>query len=515
MLFRIFITCIAISISSALFGQMTPKAADEFFKMGMYDKALSAYERLQAKDTANMLYNYRLGVCHLTLTNDRAKAIPFLELSSTQKGVPDYVWFDLGSAYRYAHQYDKAKECLQKFLSLTRNNFEKGQAELMLKQLDNASALINRPVNVEFKNLGSNINSEFDDFYPYVDKGNKWIVFNSRRVFNKIEEIYVVNVHNAEFKRNEWKRAGRSKSVNSAEDNFIVGKSVNDDFIFIKPNRFEIFDDILMIDINNGAIGARTITMPAPINSKDEESGATLSASGDTLIFSSGRKGGFGELDLYMSIKLPDNSWGTPVNLGNQINTPYDEDYPMFSADGKSLYFASQGHSSMGGFDIFVSKLNESDGTWSAPRNLGYPINNFYDNYTISFLENRRYAYVADVRPGGLGGYDIYQVVFKNEESSVYILKGTISKGSASNRSQLATADNIQLSVYDTQNNELVGKYRFDYSAGRFFAAMAPGKYVLKIESKTCKTVNHPFEIPDMHTDEEFDLGEIFIEANE
>ncbi len=513
MLFRLFFVFCTVFFTLTAFGQVTPKEADDYYQMGIYDKALSMYERLLARDSSNAVYNYRMGVCQLILTNDRAKAVPYLEKSINQKGVPDYVWFDLGSAYRYSGQIDKAKECLEKFMSLTKNSREKGEAELMLKQLENAGALIGRPVNVEFKNLGSNINSTFDDFCPYVDKNNKWMVFNSRRIFNKVEEIYVANVHNADFKRNEWRKAGRSKSVNTDEDNFIAGKSVNDDFLFVKPNRFELFDDILMIAINDGSIGAKTITLPEPINTKDSESGATLSSSGDTLIFASDRKGGFGDLDLYMSIKLPDNSWGTPINLGNQINTPYGEDYPVFSSDGKSLYFASQGYSSMGGYDIFVSKFNESDGTWSAPRNLGYPINNFYDNYTIAYTQNRRYAYVSDVRNEGMGGYDIYQLVIKNEENSVYILKGTISKGNASSRTALTNSDDVQLSVFNAQNNELVGKYRFDYSTGRFFAAMNPGSYILKIESATCNPLNHPFEIPDMHTDEEFDLGEIFIET--
>ncbi len=514
MLLRSLTIITAITFTINAFGQLSPKEANEYFQTGNYEQALKIYERLSKQDTSNTDYIYRIGVCHLNLTYDRAKAVPFLEKSSAMKGVPNFVWFDLGSAYRYTGQYDKAKENLEKFIGITKNNYEKTQAELILKQLENAKALMAKPVDVEFRNVGENINSQFDDYMPYVDNNNKWMIFNSRRIFNKMEEMRVVNVHNADFKRNEWKRAARSKSVNSAEDNLIVGKSANDDFIFIKPNRFEVFDDIMIIDITKGNIGARTTTLPAPVNTKEEESGATLTTTGDTLIFASDRKGGFGGLDLYMSIRLPDNSWGTPINLGNQINTPYDEDFPLFSPDGKNLYFASQGHTSMGGYDIFVSKYNQSDGTFGTPRNLGYPINNFYDNYSICYTQNRRYAYVADVRPEGYGGYDIYQLVFKNEEKSIYILKGIITKGTASNKLPLNQADSVQLSIYDVQTNELVGRYKIDYSGGNYMAAISPGSYVLKVESATCKTLNHQFTIPDMLADEEFDLGELFIETN-
>lgn len=513
MFFRVFMLFAVVALTSGAYGQMTPKDANEFFQTGNYEQALKIYERLYNQDSTNTEYTYRIGVCHLSLTYDRAKAVPFLEKASTMKGVPNYVWFDLGSAYRYTGQYDKAKENIEKFIGITRNSYEKADAELMLMQLENAKSLMAKPVNVKFINLGGNVNSEFDDFCPYVDINNRWMIYNSRRIFSKLEEARIVNVHNAVFKQNEWKRSMRSKSVNSAENNLIVGKSANDDFIFIKPLRFEIYEDIMMIDITKGNIGARPVILPAPVNTRDEESGATLSPTGDTLIFASGRKGGVGGLDLYMSIKLPDNSWGMPVNIGNQINTPYNEDYPMFSSDGKSLYFASQGHTSMGGYDIFVSKLNQSDGTWGTPRNLGYPINNLYDNYTICYTQNSRYAYVADVRPEGLGGYDIYQLVFKNEEKTIHLLKGIVSKGTASAKQLFTETDSVQISIYNEQTNDLVGKYKIDYSSGCYIAAIFPGAYVLKVESATCKTLNHKFIIPDMLADEEFDLGELFLEA--
>ena len=284
MFFRVFMLFAVVALTSGAYGQMTPKDANEFFQTGNYEQALKIYERLYNQDSTNTEYTYRIGVCHLSLTYDRAKAVPFLEKASTMKGVPNYVWFDLGSAYRYTGQYDKAKENIEKFIGITRNSYEKADAELMLMQLENAKSLMAKPVNVKFINLGGNVNSEFDDFCPYVDINNRWMIYNSRRIFSKLEEARIVNVHNAVFKQNEWKRSMRSKSVNSAENNLIVGKSANDDFIFIKPLRFEIYEDIMMIDITKGNIGARPVILPAPVNTRDEESGATLSPTGDTLI---------------------------------------------------------------------------------------------------------------------------------------------------------------------------------------------------------------------------------------
>ena len=500
-------------IITSLFSQIDKGVAEEYFQIGNFEKALLSYEYLYKKDSTDAEVIYKLGVCYLLLTNERTKSIPYLEKASTMKGVIDFVWFDLGSAYRYAHQFDKSKEALLKFISLTRSSQDKEQAEIIITHNENAKKLLKSPQNIEFINLGDNVNSSYDDFVPYVSRDNDWMFFNSNRIFNKIEDMYIVNVHNVEFKRNRWKKAGRSKFVNSAENNFVTGVSADQDFLFVKPMRYDIYGDILMSPISGGNISGKPVTLPEPLNTKEEESGATLSPSGDTLIFSSMRKDGFGGLDLYMSIKLPDNNWGTPKNLGDQINTKFNEDYPMLSSDGKTLWFASNGPSSMGGYDIFVSKWNSAEGKWSSPRNMGYPINNVYDNHVISFIRNQRYAYVSDVRPEGLGGYDIYQIVFKNEARTIYILRGKIAKGTASSPVLLSEGDNIQLSVIEFDSKNVIGKYKYDYKKDGFLAAIPPGKYILKIESESCKTLEYEFDIADMHSDEDFELETLFLES--
>lgn len=509
------IVCILILFLSSLsvFSQIDLKLANDYFQFGNYENALKSYEYLYEKDTTNADVIYKLGVCHLILMKDRSKAVPFLEKASTMKGVIDFVWFDLGSAYRYTHQFDKSNEALTKFLSLTRNSTDKELCELMLIQNKNAQQLLKSPHDVEFINLGSNVNSIYDDFAPYVSRDNEWMFFNSNRIFNKVEDMYIVNVHNVEFKRNKWRQAGRSKYVNSAEDNVVAGMSASEDIIFVKPMRYTLFGDIISAPISDGNISGRSYTLPAPINTRDEESGATLSPTGDTLIFSSDRKGGEGGLDLYMSIKLPDNSWGTPQNLGSHINSKFHEDFPMFSADGKTLWFASNGPASMGGFDIFVSKWNASEGRWSSPRNLGYPINSLYDNLAISYTNNERYAYVSDVRSEGYGGMDIYQVVFKKEARSIYILRGIINKGTASEPILLTDSDLVQIALLDFDSKDVIGKYKFDYSSNSFFAAIPPGKYILKVESSSCIALEYEFDIADMHATEEFEIETLFLNS--
>ena len=128
---------------------------------------------------------------------------------------------------------------------------------------------------------------------------------------------------------------------------------------------------------------------------------------------------GFGGLDIFMAKKLPTGEWSIPVNLGPTINTQYDEMFPVISADGKTLYFASQGHKSMGGYDVYKSEWNEQFNRWERPENLGYPINTTMDNFTYCPTDNPRHAYTAQLRKGGFGDLDLYRIIYNEEEKQM------------------------------------------------------------------------------------------------
>ena len=113
--------------------------------------------------------------------------------------------------------------------------------------------------------------------------------------------------------------------------------------------------------------------MKRDINSKYWESHGYLSEDGKTLVFASDRPGGFGGLDLYISRINANGEWSTPFNMGPEINTALNEDRPFIINNGSMIFFTSQGHYNMGGYDIFKSEL-QSNGIWSKPENLGYPL---------------------------------------------------------------------------------------------------------------------------------------------
>jgi Tol biopolymer transport system component len=162
----------------------------------------------------------------------------------------------------------------------------------------------------------------------------------------------------------------------------------------------------------NGISWTQTVKLNKNINTKYWESHGFIPETGDQLIFASDRPGGFGGLDLYISHKV-NGDWGPAVNLGPEINTQFNEDRPFLISNGKTLFFSSQGHENIGGYDLFKSDL-QSNGLWSNPKNLGYPINTPDDNIFFMPIGDGKSGYYSIYKEsGGYGKEDIYKITLK------------------------------------------------------------------------------------------------------
>jgi outer membrane protein OmpA-like peptidoglycan-associated protein len=137
---------------------------------------------------------------------------------------------------------------------------------------------------------------------------------------------------------------------------------------------------------------------------------AFLTKDGNTLYFTSEAKGGVGGIDIYKSTKIKEGEWSKPENIGAPVNTEYDEDAPFVTEDGKTLYFASTGHEGFGNFDIYKSEM--IDGKWSAPVNLGQPINSPANDIFMVVDNTSSVGYFSSSRAGGFGDMDIYKIVY-------------------------------------------------------------------------------------------------------
>lgn len=167
--------------------------------------------------------------------------------------------------------------------------------------------------------------------------------------------------------------------------------------------------DIYYSEVQDTTFG-NLVPFPAEeMNTDAWETHATISPDGDYIYFVSDREGGFGGRDIYRLKKLPDGSWSKAFNLGPTINSIYDEDAPFLGADNKTMYFSSNGPKSMGGFDIFVSQMDEQE-QWSEPKNMGYPLNSYDDDIFYTTTADGLTGFYASDKLDGQGDKDIYIV---------------------------------------------------------------------------------------------------------
>ena len=209
------------------------------------------------------------------------------------------------------------------------------------------------------------------------------------------------------------------------------------------------------------------------------ESQPSISADGKTLYFVSDRAGGYGGYDIYRSVKNDNGDWGTPINLGPNINSTGNEKSPFIHPDGKTLYFSSDGWMGMGGYDIFYSRL-QPDGTWSAPVNIGYPINSSDDEVGFFVSTDGQKGYFASNKLKGVGGWDLYSfdLYDKAKPEKVLFVSGTVKSESESEMSHTR----IELKNMETKK---ISEIPLDSITGKY-TAVAPfnNNYIMTVKKE-------------------------------
>jgi hypothetical protein len=469
----LFFTTLFVQVISA----QDPADADEHFKNTNYPFALDLYSKLVKTQPDVFLFQYRAGYSIMHIEMDRKKAIPYLEKAVDLEPDNSDAHYWLGRAYHHALKLDKAEEEFNKYKSISKRNFD-DEINLSISWVNNAKELIKNPIEVEFENLGPTINTDYPEYNPFIDSAESMIVFTSRRKENKgsaIEfdgyyssDIWISSVQSGQFAVPE--NAG--SMVNTTLDEQCVGLTSDGQQMFVYIDHISEYGDIYYCDWKKGKFYKR-IKFEESVNSKDFESSATLSPDGNTLFFA--RKDKKGSKDIYMTRKLPNGKWGLSQKLPETINTEYEEDFPVLSVDGQTLYFSSQGHNSIGGYDLFKSTWNPEYNEWSQAENLGYPLNSTGDNMSISFTANEDYAYVARWREDSYGYQDIYRVRYVEKDTRKAVVKSTLKNTSG-------TGAGIGfISVIDLNTQEEVGSYQSDYK-GDFIMILSPGKYQVLID---------------------------------
>jgi hypothetical protein len=410
--------CLSIFAQDNKALQETYMEAEYFLLNEDYTDALSDYMQLYDKMPDNSNLAYRIGVCYLNIPGKKNLSIEYLEsalrnMSAKQKegtitqiAAPYDALFNLGKAYRINFMFDKAKDAFIRYAGTLppddRQNIDFIKHEI--QTCDMAKDLIKKPVAYSEENVGELFNDEKPNYNPLISADGKTFVFMvSLKFYNAVMYSTLID--------GKWSAPiNISPDLQTDGEVFISCLSADGKQLFLSINdnvNSDIYSSSLV-----GDSWTKCVKLNKNINTKYWESHAFISDNGDQLVFASDRPGGFGGLDLYISKRVA-GEWGPPVNLGQVINTQFNEDRPFLINNGKTLFFSSQGHENMGGYDIFRTDL-QTNGLWTEPKNLGYPLNTPDDDYFFMPTGEGKSGYYSIFKTsGGFGKEDIYKITLK------------------------------------------------------------------------------------------------------
>jgi tetratricopeptide (TPR) repeat protein len=475
---------LATFINTDLFSQSKEEIRNNFFDaeswilFESYKDALPIYQQLLKINPANANYKYRIGQCYMNIPGEKAKAVSYLE-DAVKNINPNYkegkysetrapydALYYLANAYRINNQLDKALTTYEQFRkNLNPAVYDTTVVNLQIQSCHNAIELMKSPLYIKAKNLGRVINGTNNDFNPVVSEKEDLIVFSRSQPFYDalMYSVKVNGVWSEPQNMNELLKVDRDLYPTclskDGKELYLYSSADYDGNIYRSKFENGTWSPILKLNDN--------------INTKFWESHAVISHDNKKLYFTSNRKGTFGGLDIYVSNRDSTGDWGPAINLGPEINTPYNEESPFLSSDDKTLFFSSRGHYNMGGYDIFYSKLLDN-GSWSVPVNIGSPLNTSDDDLFFNPIGQGFEGYISKELAGGYGKQDIYKIeIFSDKHPRQFFVKGTVKAADligGINDSVRVSALNLKdpNHVMIVYSNPKTGEYEFQLPQGNY-----------------------------------------------
>ncbi len=340
-------------------------------------------------------------------------------------------YYNLGVASFYLGDRDKTIYWMKKYKEKTEGRRGRLDADRWIKQAEFADEAVKKPVDFEPKNLGPAVNSDYDEYWPSLTADEESMVFTvlvprdtalfKREKLPKNSRFFGEDFYISEKRDGTWSDRLPVVTLNTPGNEGAQCLSADGNWMFFtscgKNGSMGSCDIWFSYKTPQG--WSKPVNPGAPLNTSYWESQPSFSADGKTLYFASNRPGGKGMKDLWKATLIGFRDGNVPVfsnveNLGDRINTPSDENSPFIHPDNHSLYFSSDGWPGMGNMDLFISR-KDKNGQWGLPENLGYPINTVHDEIGLVLNAKGTNAYFSsDGLPSKTKGKDIY--VFKMPE---------------------------------------------------------------------------------------------------
>jgi outer membrane protein OmpA-like peptidoglycan-associated protein/Tol biopolymer transport system component len=471
-----------------------------------YPLAVSYYLKANAFNPSSGDLNYKIGLCYVQFDKYQMKTY-FEKAYQLKPTVSQDILFYLGWCYHLESNWTKAIEYYNMFAGkATAPELQplKTEAFKKIQECKNGQMLEGKKARVWIDNVGKEINTDYPDYAPVISTDEAIMIFTTRRpdteemspIGGYFEDLYISRRVDG-----VWTKAvpiGKPVNVKGQHD-ATIGLSPDGHTLYVYNDDRGNGDIYESID-EDGAWSQPKL-MEKTINTDGHEPDASLTFDGKRLYFTSDKPGGFGGHDIYYTDWDDEKQkWGDAVNVGPVLNTPYAERSVFIHPDGETMYFASKGHNTMGGYDLFYSKL--VDGKWTAPVNLGPPLNTPDDDVQLVVAGNGRYGYCSSYRQGGYGEKDIYVITFlgpekppvlSNEDNLIAsiakpIKEKIIEPTLVSEGSNMAILTGIirdektkqplkaQIVLIDNEANKVIAEFNSDAVSGKYLVSLPGGK---------------------------------------
>ena len=487
--------------------------AESYYLFEEYKDALPIYQKIIRQEPDNYNVLYKIGICYLNEKYLKSKSIRYLEQAALhispsykinsykEKEAPLETLFYLGKSYRVNNMLNEAIKTYQRFKNLADSgDFDIQLVDYEIASCQLAKSMMDKPIYYKLKEPDADINSNYAEIDPVISGDGKTFVFTRQMQF--YDGVFI----SVKQQDNKW-----SPPYNLTPDfgldgnSYTTGLSFHGDEIFVYRSD-EFNGNIYSSKLINGK-WSKLEKLNDNINTKFWESHASLSPDGQYLYFTSNRSGGYGGLDIYKSHRGKDGSWGPAINLGPIINSSLNEETPFVSNDGNTLFFSSQGHNTIGGYDVFISNL-QSDGKWGPPKNMGYPFNTTDDDLFYCPTGINSYGYLSlfdNVKTKGLS--DIFLVeVFNDLIPRMFTVKGKVDISQLDSKSY----KKITISLLKKGSNEIVGQVTPD-SDGSFSFNAPQGSYNLLIQGENIQPFTKSIDLAVAQAESVISLSPILL----
>ena len=455
--------------------------AQTIFEARNYPVALGYFEKILENHPNELYLRYVVGICGLYRSDMHERSLEYLSETYVKNRKTNDIEYDLARAQHYNYRFDDALTNLDDYLkkkSLT--EVQKKEAHLIQDFCNNGKELIARPVNAKIENIGNVVNTINSEYVPSISSDETTMIFtykgeestggkqnelNQPDIYGEYnEDVFITHKENGKW----TKPVSMGPLINTNLNDAAISISNDGQKLFVYKDDASDGGDIYMSTLSGDNWSAPE-KLRGDVNTYYWEGSASLSSDGKTLFFSSERPGGIGGRDIYKATLQDDGTWKNVENLGIEVNTNFDDDAPFIHPDGKTLIYSTQGLKSMGYNDIFVTRYNPKDSTWSKPENIGYPINTTDDDGFFVLSASGDRGFYSSGKKGGYGLQDIYSVDMPSTflRPIVETVKGKIT---INGKPGEAT---VQVDIINTNKN--FGNFNSNSSSGNYLVNIPPG----------------------------------------